>query len=519
MFHQLTSNWWAASNLCVRQTLVGLLWIAACGVSLADEPVEQHVRPIQWSKLVDGPAVQPSDAFGQKLVNLLQVHSRYVHAEIARDYQTAGDLPEYPGVAYYYPFGNHESTEESIRPLADMSLGIATMLKTGIYSPEAARISEKDALHQVELCIRGIAMTHRANRVKGRNWGGRCGNSTCWQAGYWASVCGEAAWMLWDELSHDTRRTVAKMMEFEADSFISYRVPYRWALDETDLDPGDTKSEENAWNARLLAVAQAMMPDHPNVAQWRQKASELQVSAYSRQSDKSNAAIVDGKPVREWINGSNIAEDGVIVNHSMIQPDYTACDAELRGTTVIAASLAGQQIPESTFFNSKIVYSALTEIAFEPGPSAYGKGQILAPGGTIYVRTGHGKNSVYSAKVFYPQGADWVRDDIAIVMSPHLNMDLYAEVFAFDADKDFDAMGWAVARVDRLLEMQRRSGDAGNVYQPGDWTADYYSTEQVIFETNAEAWLLWWLFKHGKISPVGSGWGTLAMQSNSSKSN
>jgi hypothetical protein len=57
--------------------------------------------------------------------------------------------------------------------------------------------------------------------------------------------------------------------------------------------------------------------------------------------------------------------------------------------------------------------------------------------------------------------------------------------------------------------MQQRSGDAGNVYQPGDWSSDYYSTEQVIFETNAEAWLLWWLSQHGRISPIGSGWGSL----------
>jgi hypothetical protein len=170
------------------------------------------------------------------------------------------------------------------------------------------------------------------------------------------------------------------------------------------------------------------------------------------------------------------------------------------------ASLAEQQIPESALFNAKIVYSALTEIEFRPGPSPYSSGNILPPGGTIYVRAGRGKATKYSAQVFYPQGADWVRDDVPIVMAPHLNMDLYAKVFRFDAGKDFDALGWAQARVDRLLEMQARSGEEGMVYQPGDWVADYYSNEQVIFESNAEALLLWWLHQHGKIAPVGPGW-------------
>ena len=328
----------------------------ACGGSVARGQVE-HVRPIPWSSFASGAAVQPGDAFGAKLVRLLQRQSGYVLSEVDRDYANRDDLPEYPGVAFYYPFGHHESTEQSIRPLGDFALGIAVLLKTGIYSSEAAGVDRDEALRRTELAIRGVAFTHCANRATGRNWGGRCDDSTCWQAAYWVSLGGQAAWMLWDDLDADTRRAVAKMIVYEADSFRDYKVPYTKDLDGNSARPGDTKSEENAWNARLLAVAQAMMPDHPHVAQWRQKASELQVSAYSRPSDKTNETIVDGKPARQWINGSNIAEDGVIVNHNMIQPDYTACDAELRGVTAMAASLAGQQIPESTFFNAKVVYT------------------------------------------------------------------------------------------------------------------------------------------------------------------
>ena len=166
------------------------------------------------------------------------------------------------------------------------------------------------------------------------------------------------------------------------------------------------------------------MPDHPNVARWRRKASELLISAYSRPSDNTNDTVIDGKPVREWVRGANMAEDGVNVNHDMIQPDYTACDAELRGTAAIVASLTQQEIPETAFFNAKVVYSALTEIDFKPGPSPHSNGKIVEPGGTIYVRSGRGKETKYSAQVFYPQGADWVRADIPIVMAPHLNMDL-----------------------------------------------------------------------------------------------
>ena len=91
------------------------------------------------------------------------------------------------------------------------------------------------------------------------------------------------------------------MVEHDTDAFIDMTVPY-WADKQGKIvTPGDTKAEENAWNSMLLASAQAMMPNHPNVAKWRQKASEYQISAYSRQSDLTNSTLVDGKPAKDWL--------------------------------------------------------------------------------------------------------------------------------------------------------------------------------------------------------------------------
>ena len=102
-----------------------------------------------------------------------------------------------------------------------------------------------------------------------------------------------------------------------------------------------------------------------------------------------------------------------------------------------------------------------------------------------------------------------MRDDIPIVMCTHLNMDVQAKVFGFDKGKDFDAMGWREPASSACSNCNQRSGDDGNVYQPGDWVADYYSNEQILFETNAGAWMMWWLYQRGKISPIGPGWGPL----------
>jgi hypothetical protein len=153
----------------------------SCGPSVANAQVE-HVRPVDWSRFGRAAPFQHGDEFGQKLARLLQLQSRYVLAEIDRDYKAYEDLPAFPGVEYYYPFERGGSTEHGVRPLGDLALGIAVMLKTGIFSPATAKVDEAEAVRRVELAIRGIAFTNRSNRAKGRNWGGRGNTRTCWQA-------------------------------------------------------------------------------------------------------------------------------------------------------------------------------------------------------------------------------------------------------------------------------------------------------------------------------------------------
>ena len=60
-------------------------------------------------------------------------------------------------------------------------------------------------------------------------------------------------------------------------------------------------------------------------------------------------------------------------------------------------------------------------------------------------------------------------------------MDLFAEYLGLDAGKDFDAMGWAQARVDALLQLQNRPGHDGNIYQPSDWITQIRDEDEDFF--------------------------------------
>ena len=68
--------------------------------------------------------------------------------------------------------------------------------------------------------MRSIACQHVA--VTPGGWGGG------WQTAHWATLAGEAAWLIWDRLTPQTREYVAQMIVYEADIRLTEPVEY-WA--------------------------------------------------------------------------------------------------------------------------------------------------------------------------------------------------------------------------------------------------------------------------------------------------
>ena len=491
-----------------------VIWCAPLDASAQGtlQPVD-YVQPINWSKYDGMFGVQPGDTFGQKLIGILQNESRYELNWVNSRYELGDAAPYYPGVPYYWAYTNQSKSgnQKDIRPLASFAYGTATLLATKIYSPSAAGISEAEALNRTELAIRGVAFAHLSNTNDSRQFGGGGNTSAYNQAAYWTSQAASAAWLVWDRLSIDTRSAVANMVVYEADSFLNYTVPY-WKLPSgahaNPSDPGDTKAEENAWNAPLLALAQAMMPEHPNVTAWREKASELQMSSYSNSTDITKTTLVDGKPVKDWVHGYNTFDDGVLVNHDIIHPDYFVSAVYTQTSSIVVESLAGQFIPQSTVYNLDKAYGGLTKVTFAQNADVTYETPtkpVVGPlyGQTIYQRTA---DDGYSGNIYYPQGTDWTYK----VTDAFLNTDLIAEWLKLDDGKDFDAMGWAAARLDAIIALQSRSG-TGKIYQTGDWLGTHavVGEDEDFYRSNAIAWMQWWLMQNDQMSPIGDHWGAL----------
>ncbi len=374
---------------------------------------------------------------------------------------------------YLSLLGLRSHDELNIRLPAMSALTVAVGLRTGALDPRVVSRSGR-AGGYVDQLVRSIACAHAS--VSPGGWGDG------WETAHWAMLTGAAAWLVWGRLTPQTRADVVAMVTDEADHQLPLAVPFWSAPDDTRLTPGDTKAEEDAWNAGLLALASAMMPSAPHASAWRAKAAELGVAAYSVKADTTSATVVNGVPLDQRVQGYNAFDDGTVVNHDIIHPDYAAA-VQLLWLAADFDRLAGRSVPEAMFHDGGLVYSSLSTTVFTAGQTSRAGGLITSPGGTVYKRG--------TPAIYYPQGDDWGTARRAHFVS----LDAHAAVYA----RYLGATGWPAAEA--LLEhenAQRRlrlsSGtDDGRTYSVHPATAarqdTYPGREEYAAQNLATAWL------------------------------
>ena len=412
------------------------------GVPLPDpgfaEPAgPSTVVPVAWERFT---APYPADADAQRVRAILQ--NAVKHALTVWWHDRAYDRQEDAAyLAFSHPKG--KNSEQAIRPPAEQAYALAVALRLGLYDPAAIGVPAATAEAKALKLIRSVALRHKANEAGG--WG------DAWQSAMWAGWTAQAAWLLWDKLPAADRVLVEHMLVYEADRFIDYAVPYYRDPVGKIVFPGDTKSEDIAWNASTLNVAVNMLPHHPLFAAWLRKSVELMVSTYARPSDVTRTDRINGKSFAEWLHGSNSNEDGSLVNHHLIHPDYMVAGLiEFNPAAVFA--LAGQPVPAVAFFNIDRTYAALTDLVFTPGPNPNdGTGTNLPPGGTIY--------QPGSAKLYYPQGNDWGTKRIMNFVFA----DVLARALKCDGLSQVPAAEWERLHAAAALAMQARFTD-GRTY-------------------------------------------------------
>lgn len=372
----------------------------------------------------------------------------------------------------YLDFGGN--TEHFIRPVSHAAFTLALCLKLDVYDEGVTGVSRKKATSVVCRLVRSLAYRHKIHSGTD-GWGDQ------WQSALWAAQVAEAAWLVWDRLSKTDRELVCRMMVHEADRFLAYEIPYYRDKNGNILFKGDTKAEENAWNSNILTIATAMMPKAPHYEKWMKKNIELQLSAYAAPADLHKDMVVDGVKLSEFLQGSNVNEDGTVVNHSIIHPDYMVAFMH-NGTNAWVYDLAGIHPLQASTYNGDLVYRALTELEFN--------------GKTIYQKTQDGHASPV---MYYPQGNDWGTGR----QENYWLMDVMAYVFGWGAGQSVKAIDWAEARNKRMVEMMKRSS-TGEYYREKSENS-FSSREEWFGAQIAWGYLGWWIHRCHLDTPSGEG--------------
>lgn len=260
--------------------------------------------------------------------------------------------------AGYWGDGVSEGNQ-GIRGVESMILASAALLR---YS-DLSSADRRNLTTKATAAIRYIAATHMTGSQKcpdGKQWG------RSWQSGMWTSNFGFGAWLMWDHLDPDLRKSVERVVASEADRFLSIKPPSgRWL---------DTKAEENGWDMTCIAIAAAMFPSHPHAADWNTKAIEYMMNTLSVAKDKRDSTVTDGRPVSEWVCTENLHPDYTLENHNMFHPSYCQCSSYFMTQAAMYYTYAGRPVPEAATHHLMDVWHMFETILLPQGETAFPQG-------------------------------------------------------------------------------------------------------------------------------------------------
>lgn len=431
--------------------------------SLANTEHSNEVIPIEWNEF-DNHTVDDKE---YELINEIMINStKYIlntwYEE--NNYHTASGLLDFGGNGH-----------DQIRGPAMAVLGASIPLATDSYDYERVGLPFEEAVNRSVLLINSLVSNHYINNESGWGYNGNP-DSDNWQTPLWTYYTGFSGWLLWEHFNNEEQEQIRRMVEWEANNIPEPR--YYKDKDGNVLYNGNTQAEENSSWVSLLALAISMMPRHENAGDWVEQMIDLSLVAFAKPTDITSDKQYNNRVLSEVLEGSNIENNGTVVNHRFLHPIYMLT-IEQNLNVALLFSLAQLKTPESIFHNSSDIYFALTDLQFD-------KNEYLEPGGTIYKEG--------SSHIYYPEGNDW---------GEHFPMyfgqiDVLASVFSFDDKSSYDAKYWSKLHNEEQLRFQNRFED-GRTYK-NDLENNFSLKEERIAQIASTTFLTKWLERQGAYS-------------------
>lgn len=232
------------------------------------------------------------------------------------------------------------NNEQGVRPNADLSMICAFLVKYGkghVTLPEGVTWTDIE-----EMAMRSLVFaysTHKANKLKtcsgGNYWGSVSNADHVWESSLWAMSVAYSAFFQWDKLTETQRGYVYALLKAECNYELERSIPTGYA--------GDTKAEENGWEADILAATLGLFPNDALAPRWFARLREFAINSYSHASDAQNTTVIDPdydtKTVADLFRGRNLYDDYTLQNHNLFHTSYQNVVMQELGEAALALRL------------------------------------------------------------------------------------------------------------------------------------------------------------------------------------
>lgn len=238
------------------------------------------------------------------------------------------------------------NNEQGVRPNADLSMICAFLVKYG--KPAGVRLPQGVTWERMEeMAMKSLVFaysTHKANKLKvcsgGNYWGSTSTSDVSWESSLWAMSVAYSAFFQWDRLTEAQKGYIYALLKAECNYELYRGIPTGYA--------GDTKAEENGWEADILAATLGLFPNDALAPKWFARLREFAINSYSHPTDAKNQKVIDPeydqKTVADLYRGQNLYEDYTLQNHNLFHTSYQNVVMQELGEAALALKMFQKEL-------------------------------------------------------------------------------------------------------------------------------------------------------------------------------
>lgn len=275
------------------------------------------------------------------LMNMLAKFSKYLKNDF-QDCAAPNSVNEVCGA--FKCNSTMQNNEDGVRSNADLSMISAFLVKYGkdkVTLPEGVTWDDLEKMAMKSLVF--AYSTHKANKLKtcsgNTYWGSISGSDHVWESSLWAMSVAYSAYFQWDKLSDKQKGYIEKLLKAECNYELNRTIPTGYN--------GDTKAEENGWEADVLAATLGLFPNDEMAPKWFERLREFAINSYSHKDDAHNTTVIDPhydkKTVADLYKGQNLFDDYTLQNHNFFHTSYQNVVIQELGEAALALKLFQQK--------------------------------------------------------------------------------------------------------------------------------------------------------------------------------